>query len=73
MFSWCLLTEYPNVLLQCMFTECSPGFYGQDCQENCSTNCIVPRRCQRVTGQCEGGCHAGWKEPKCNTSTDMPL
>ena len=56
-----------------MLTECSSGFYGQYCQENCSTYCIVPGSCDRMTGQCEGGCQAGWKEPKCNASRDMPL
>lgn len=25
-------------------------------------------RCNRFTGECEGGCKAGWKEPTCDTS-----
>ena len=54
-----------------MFTECQDGLYGYDCQENCSTNCIVPSGCDSMTGQCEGGCQAGWKEPKCDASKDL--
>lgn len=56
-----------------MLTKCPGGFYGHDCQENCSTHCIVSGRCDRVTGQCEGGCQAGWTQSKCDASTDMPL
>ena len=69
----CLSTECPNVLLQCVFTDCPPGFYGQDCKENCSTNCIVPVRCDRMTGQCEGGCQAGWTQSKCDSSRNIPF
>ena len=56
-----------------MFTECPYGFYGHDCKESCSTHCIVSGTCDRVTGQCIGGCKAGWKESKCDTSTDISL
>ena len=56
-----------------MLTECSGGFYGQYCQENCSTYCIVPGSCDRMTGQCEGGCQAGWTQSKCDKSRDIAL
>ena len=46
-------------------TDCSNSYYGPNCLELCSNNCGVPRRCDRITGKCYGGCQAGWKEPKC--------
>ena len=56
-----------------MLTECPDGLYGHECQENCSTNCIVSGSCDSMSGQCEGGCQAGWKQSKCDTSKDMQL
>lgn len=56
-----------------MFTECPAGLYGHDCQESCSTHCIASGTCDRVTGQCDGGCQAGWKESKCDKSRSIPL
>uniref|UniRef100_A0A8W8NSY8 EGF-like domain-containing protein n=1 Tax=Magallana gigas TaxID=29159 RepID=A0A8W8NSY8_MAGGI len=47
--------------------ECPDGWYGSNCQEQCNVNCGVPYRCDRVTGQCEGGCQVGWKVCKNNT------
>uniref|UniRef100_K1RQT6 Endothelial cells scavenger receptor n=1 Tax=Magallana gigas TaxID=29159 RepID=K1RQT6_MAGGI len=47
--------------------ECPDGWYGSNCQEQCNVNCGVPYRCDRVTGQCEGGCQVGWKGVKCDT------
>ena len=54
-------------------TECPDGLYGHECQENCSTNCIFSGSCDSMTGQCEGGCQAGWKKSKCDTSKDMQM
>eukprot|EP00105_Crassostrea_gigas_P007657 XP_011421974.2 PREDICTED: multiple epidermal growth factor-like domains protein 6 [Crassostrea gigas] len=46
---------------------CPDGCYGINCQEQCNINCGVPYRCDRVTGQCEGGCQVGWKGETCKT------
>ncbi|XP_052692275.1 uncharacterized protein LOC128170528 [Crassostrea angulata] len=46
--------------------ECRIGHYGKNCVHNCSTNCNVTSRCDRITGQCEGGCITGWTGNSCN-------
>lgn len=50
------------------FTECKLGWFGPNCESRCNKNCGVPGRCDWITGQCEGGCQAGWKNPKCDRS-----
>ncbi|XP_078330398.1 uncharacterized protein LOC111113844 [Crassostrea virginica] len=45
--------------------ECPDGFYGKNCVKNCSLTCVVPGRCDRVTGRCLGGCQAGWTGDTC--------
>ncbi|XP_061166265.1 angiopoietin-1 receptor-like [Saccostrea echinata] len=44
---------------------CLPGYYGRDCRYRCSDNCAIHNRCNRFTGECDGGCQPGWKEPRC--------
>ena len=56
-----------------LLTECPDGFYGPKYQENCSANCNVSGRCDSMTGQCEGGCQAGWKQSKCDASKDVKM
>lgn len=51
-----------------MLTECNPGRYGRNCMYQCSENCNVTRICNRFTGECEGGCKAGWTGTICNQS-----
>ena len=48
------------------FTECDVGLYGANCEGFCSADCRKPGVCDKVTGQCEGGCQAGWKNAKCD-------
>lgn len=48
--------------------ECELGYYGKNCENRCSENCNVPRRCNRVTGQCNEGCKAGWYTITCKES-----
>ena len=48
-------------------TECDVGLYGANCEGVCSPNCIKPGICDKVTGQCEGGCQTGWTQHKCDS------
>ena len=49
------------------YAVCPSNRYGNNCQENCSINCGVPERCDRITGHCEGGCQEGWKGSRCDS------
>ena len=41
------------------------GSYGVNCIGNCSLTCRLPKKCDRVTGHCYGGCQRGWTGVRC--------
>lgn len=45
--------------------ECQQGYFGYNCEENCSKNCGDPGRCDRIKGNCIGDCQAGWAGAMC--------
>lgn len=47
-------------------TECREGWYGVNCSQQCSGHCKDDTPCNHVTGLCDNGCDAGWKELKCD-------
>lgn len=40
--------------------ECSPEYFGMDCSELCSENCINKKQCHHVSGVCFNGCQDGY-------------
>ena len=56
-----------------IFTECSKGLYGLNCQNNCSPNCAVFEQCDVRTGECIGGCQAGWTNSTCDESKKQKM
>ena len=47
------------------FTECTVGYFGNNCDESCSMTCGDPGICNKVTGHCNGSCLAGWEGDMC--------
>lgn len=47
-------------------SECPSGFYGKNCNQQCSSNCFVTNNCNRFTGQCDKGCKLGWIGSTCD-------
>lgn len=45
---------------------CKSGYYGQNCNNQCSINCDMIRSCDRVTGKCDRGCKPGWSGIHCD-------
>lgn len=52
---------------------CKSGYYGKECKQQCSINCNVTTQCNKVTGQCEGGCKPGWTGNTCDHSMNIWL
>lgn len=50
-----------------ILTECDDGLYGANCEGFCSPDCKTPGMCDKRTGQCDGGCQAGWTQHKCDS------
>ena len=46
---------------------CTEGWYGFDCKQQCSEHCRDTAVCNHVTGQCDGGCAAGWRGSLCDS------
>lgn len=46
--------------------ECLFGFFGKDCLNKCSENCMNFVSCDRFIGYCNGGCKFGWIGNKCD-------
>ena len=46
--------------------ECVRGWFGQNCKQQCSGYCRDSNVCNHVTGQCDGGCAAGWRGTLCD-------
>lgn len=41
-------------------------WYGVNCRQRCAGHCKDNDTCDRLTGQCAGGCDAGWTGSLCN-------
>lgn len=52
---WCLLFY---------LIECSPGYYGDECNEVCG-KCASSAACDSRSGDCPGECVGNWQKPKC--------
>ncbi|KAK6990663.1 delta-like protein 4, partial [Biomphalaria glabrata] len=45
--------------------ECQEGKWGDNCSSPCSSNCITYDTCNKMTGECQGGCKPGFQTPNC--------
>ncbi|XP_062610173.1 uncharacterized protein LOC134271954 [Saccostrea cucullata] len=45
--------------------ECAWGWYGAGCKRQCMGHCRGNITCNHVTGNCDGGCLAGWTGKEC--------
>lgn len=50
-------------------TECREGLHGINCSQQCVGRCRDGVTCNHVTGNCDGGCDAGWTGVLCNKGT----
>lgn len=51
-----------------IIVECQNEYYGKDCKNKCSVNCKMTNSCDKITGQCDGGCITGWSGNSCSQS-----
>lgn len=47
-------------------TECSIGWHGVNCSQQCQGHCINGTTCNHVTGLCDKGCDTGWTGVQCD-------
>ena len=66
-FMWTILTSLSKSVVL-LSTECTNGYYRLNCLKACSKHFWVAQRCHRITGECQGGCHTGWRKPTCEAS-----
>lgn len=48
------------------FSGCPSGFFGRNCSEMCSGNCLHKSTCNVTTGYCDDGCAPGWSGADCS-------
>lgn len=44
---------------------CPSHYYGLDCRQRCSGNCISDESCDHVSGVCTNGCEDGYVGTRC--------
>lgn len=49
-----------------MCTECSVGWHGANCSQQCLGHCGEGATCNHVTGLCDRGCGTGWTGLQCD-------
>ena len=54
-------TSYMHVT-ELLFSACTSGLYGQNCEKPCYDKCIG---CNNVNGSCDRGCKPGWTGDNC--------
>ena len=52
-------------VLLCL-TDCEPGWFGADCKQPCHCANGI-NSCNRITGECNGGCAKGWLGFSCQS------
>lgn len=50
----------------CFSIECPSGYFGMNCNEKCSGNCINKETCNHVNGVCPSECQDGFLGIHCN-------
>lgn len=59
-----------NVNFLSYLTACEVGKFGDQCQRDCSVNCISSP-CDHVTGQCKSDCLKGWEGFNCTEGLNI--
>lgn len=63
---------YFFILVACMIHPfcivCSPGYFGIDCIERCSSHCVTNQYCEHVSGVFFDGCQDGYIGTHCDES-----
>lgn len=54
-----------SIFLFLISTECVDGWFGEECNHQCSGHCRDNIICNYVTGHCERGCSLGWTGYRC--------